>query len=656
MRNRERRVGAAVRRDVCVGVLACLVTGGALASAQEAPDFTDLSLEDLGRVDLVHAASRHEQTRGEAPSSVSIVTAEEIRRHGYRTVADVLRSLGSFYVTDDRNYGYIGVRGFGRPGDYNTRVLILMDGIRTNEPVYDGTYVGREFNLAAAVIDRIEVIRGPGATMYGNSAFFAVINVVTKQGRQLRGGEVSASIGSFGDVGGHVTWGTVTPGGIDILASVSATDLEGRRLYFPEFDTPETGNGVADRLDGEEARNLYLRAAKGGWSVRAAHMLRDKGVPTASFETLFGQPTHTSDGATIVSGGFDGAVSKSLLGTFRVQYGESRYNGLYHYDTGPWIDNARGGWWGADWNATTTSTGRHTVTAGGELVNNFRIQQQAVDEGAVILDSQTPSLRWGVYAQDEIKLGSSLLASVGLRHDRYASFGGHTSPRLGLILNPAGPTTVKALFGTAFRAPNAYELHYYREAALEPETIRTGELIVERAFGRGVHGSVSAFWNDIDGLIALYGDGDGELLFRNSDPIRSRGFEASVEARRRGVTGRASYSFQRSTDRVSGVAITNSPAHLAKLGLSAPFASRFSAAADAQYMSARGTLAGATTPGVVRLDLHLIARAITPRLEMALSIRNLTDAAYADPGSAEHIQDILQQDGRTLALSLGWKF
>jgi iron complex outermembrane receptor protein len=228
MWNGESRLAAAAARVLGAGVVACLVAGGSPAPAQEAPDFSNLSLEDLGRIDLVHAASRHAQTRGEAPSSVSVVTSEEIRRHGYRSVADVLRAMGSFYVTNDRNYSYVGVRGFGRPGDYNTRILILMDGIRTNEPIYDGTYVGREFVLDPAVIDRIEIIRGPGATMYGNSAFFAVINVVTKQGRQLRGGEVSASAGSFRDVGGQLTWGTVTPGGIDVLVSVSASNVRGR--------------------------------------------------------------------------------------------------------------------------------------------------------------------------------------------------------------------------------------------------------------------------------------------------------------------------------------------------------------------------------------------------------------------------------------------
>src|SRR5688572_7027104 len=237
IRDLHRRVGLALAAWLMVSSgIGVAEENTRRGGTEEGPDYTALSLEELGRVDLVYAASRHAQTRGEAPSSVSIVTAEEIRRHGYRTLGDVLRSVGSFYLTDDRNYGYVGVRGFGRPGDYNTRILVLVDGIRVNEPVYDASYVGREFVLDPAAIDRVEIVRGPGASMYGNSAFFAVVNVVTKQGRQLRGGELSVSGGSFEDVGGRLTWGTATPGGLDVLASVSASHLGGRTLYFPEFD------------------------------------------------------------------------------------------------------------------------------------------------------------------------------------------------------------------------------------------------------------------------------------------------------------------------------------------------------------------------------------------------------------------------------------
>ena len=630
------------------------------AQAGDPPDFTDLSLEDLARVDLVYAASRHEQSRGEAPSSVTIVSAEEIRRHGYQTVADVLRTVGGFYVTDDRNYSYLGVRGFGRPGDYNTRILLLVDGVRINEPVYDGAYFAREFLLDVAVIDRIEIVRGPGASMYGTSAFFAVVNVVTRQGRQLRGGEVGISVGSFGQAAGQATFGTVTRGGVDLLVSAAGFRLDGRRLVFPEM-AQDDWDGVADGLDGEEARNLFARASWRGLSATAAHVRREKGIPTGSYETVFGDPrSRTADWETLASAGYDGTLGARARGTFRAHVGRSGYDGAYAYGPGHeglYVDGARGSWWGLDANVSTTGTGRHTFTVGAEIVDNRRQEQWAAQGGVPDKDLPGRSRRWGAYAQDEVKLGP-VLAGLGVRHDRYESFGGRTSPRLGLIVNPAGPTTVKALYGTAFRAPNVYELHYYDYAVpdLRPETIRSAEVIVEHALGSNVHLSASAFTNDIDDLISLYTPSEGELAFRNAERFRSQGLEVVFDARRRGVAVRGAYTFQVTRERDTRVEVTNSPRHLAALSVSAPFRSRYTAAADAVYLSPRHTLDGAHTPAVFRVDTHLAARALRSRLEAALTVRNVFDARYADPGSEEHRQDMLLQDGRTFGLSLKWRF
>ena len=58
---------------------------------------------------------------------IHFVTAEEIARYGYRTLADILRGVRGIYVTDDRNFSYIGARGFGKPGDYNSRILLLIN-------------------------------------------------------------------------------------------------------------------------------------------------------------------------------------------------------------------------------------------------------------------------------------------------------------------------------------------------------------------------------------------------------------------------------------------------------------------------------------------------------------------------------------------------
>src|SRR6185369_11958315 len=149
------------------------------------------------KVESVYGASKYEQKVTQAPSSISIVTGEEIKLFGHRTLADVLRGVRGLYVSDDRNYSYLGIRGFLRPGDYNTRILVLIDGHRMNDAVYDAAYVAREATIDVDLIDRVEVIRGPSSSIYGSSAFFGVINIITKRGGQLNGVEASTEVGSF---------------------------------------------------------------------------------------------------------------------------------------------------------------------------------------------------------------------------------------------------------------------------------------------------------------------------------------------------------------------------------------------------------------------------------------------------------------------------
>src|SRR6202035_570875 len=162
-------------------------------------DLSELSLEQLMEVhvDTVYGASKFEQKITEAPSSVTIISADQIRKYGYRTFADILRSVPGFYVNYDRNYSYVGVRGFASPGDYNTRVLILVDGHVMNDDVYGGAYIGTDFPIDIDLIERVEIIRGPGSALYGTSALLAVINVVTKHGHHFGGVEIAASGGGL---------------------------------------------------------------------------------------------------------------------------------------------------------------------------------------------------------------------------------------------------------------------------------------------------------------------------------------------------------------------------------------------------------------------------------------------------------------------------
>src|SRR5580700_745710 len=174
---------------------------------QESPsDLSQASLEQLGNI-RVYSASMHLQPSGDAPSSVTVITANEIQQQGYRTLADILRTVRGFFVTYNRNYTSLGVRGFARPGDFNTRILLLVDGHRLNDNVYDEAMIGTEFPIDIDMIRRIEIVRGPVSSLYGSNALFAIINIITKRGQDLNGMELSADAASFNTYKGRVSYG-----------------------------------------------------------------------------------------------------------------------------------------------------------------------------------------------------------------------------------------------------------------------------------------------------------------------------------------------------------------------------------------------------------------------------------------------------------------
>ena len=272
------RLGCA--RRMAFGLLFALALGVCAAAAPTAPvapanagtapgSIADLTLEQLMdvTVDRVYGASRHMQKVTQAPSAVSIVSGDEVTRYGWRTLGDLLRSVRGLYVANDFNYSYVGVRGFLRPGDYDTRLLVLVDGHRMNDNIYDAAYVGPEAAFDPATVDRVEVIRGPSSSIYGSSAFFGVINVVTKRGAQLEGGRVAADVGSFGTREGSLAYGKKF-GAVDWVASASYLDRRGRgAIYFPEFDPrrsalPEAANdGIAQNADGERVQRIATSLA-----------------------------------------------------------------------------------------------------------------------------------------------------------------------------------------------------------------------------------------------------------------------------------------------------------------------------------------------------------------------------------------------------------
>jgi outer membrane receptor for ferrienterochelin and colicin len=647
-----------------------LFIGSATLFAQTS-DLSRASLEELMNIQ-VYSASKYLQGSETAPSLVTVVTADEIQKYGYRTLADILRSVGGFYVTYDRNYSYVGVRGFNRPGDYNTRILLLLDGHRLNDAIYDMAYVGTDFILDLDLIERVEVIRGPSSSLYGTNAFFAVINVITKRGAQLNGAELSSEAGSFNTYKGRASYGKQFHP-FELLLSGTYYTSAGQNLFFPEFNTPENNFGVAAHGDDDRSRTLFGELGIGKLALRAAYVEREKGIPTAAFGDIFNNPISRSvDTLRSFDAQYQTTVHRDWEVSLRGFHDLYKYDGKYAYQdlTQPNpilnVDSSRGEWWGGEARLSHYLFEKHRVTAGMELRQNLRQDQSNYDvqPSWLYLDDHRSSWLAALYVQDEFSVSPKFLLNLGIRHDQYSTFGGSTNPRLGLIYRPRGKTTLKFLYGTAFRAPNTFELYYNSNTqianpALRPESISTSEIVLEHDLSRHFHLAASGYYNHINNLISQYTEPlEDRYVFRNMDAVGSKGLELELSAKwLSGLEGHASYNLQRTTDRTTGQVLTNSPLHLAKLGVIVPVVeSKLFASLDSWYMSRRQTISGASVGGFGLINATLLSRNLGRHTELSVGLYNLFDKNYADPGAEEHVQDALRQDGRNFRVKVTFRF
>lgn len=648
--------------------------------AQNPPDdLTTIGLEELMKIKVasVYTASKHLQKVTDAPSSVTIVTATEIKRFGHRTLADILRSVRGFYVNYDRNYSYIGVRGFARPGDYNTRVLLLVDGHRLNDNVFDLSLLGTELPIEIDLIDRVEIIRGPSSSLYGTSAFFAVINVITKRGRVVKGFEVSAEGGSLGTYKGRISFGKKFKDDFELLLSGSYYDSQGpRRLFIKEFDDPATNFGIAERVDDDQAKNFFASVAFRALTFRGVYGSREKGIPTGSYGTVFNdRRNRTVDRRGYVELQYEHTFENQLGMLARASYDQYRYDGTYVFDSATNgtpllslnIDYSRGAWWSGEVQFTKTLLRRHNVTSGTEYRANLRQDQLNYDLNtqARYVDDRRQSKNVAFYLQDEFALHEKVILSAGARYDHHTTFGGTAKPRLGLIYHPQAKTTLKFLYGEAFRAPNNYELYYgdgfsaKTNPKLKPENIKTSEIVLEQYLGEHVRFSASGFHYEINRLISQQLDPiDGLIVFRNTRKVESKGLELELDANlNRGWQGRVSYTLQNTQDQRTKQLLTNSPKHLGKLNLSAPLIEqKVFAGLELQYTSKRKTLAGTDAQPVWLPNLTISSQPLTRGFDLSFSIYNLLDKRYGDPGAEEHRQNTIEQNGRTFRLKATYKF
>lgn len=614
----------------------------------------ELELEDLLSVPIesVSGVSKYEQSIRRAPAGVTVYTAEDIRRQGWRTLSDALRAAPGMHVRNDRFYDYLGNRGFTRPLDYNSRTLVLIDGHRVNDPIYQQGATGTEFLLDPEMIERIEIIQGPGSAVYGSNAFFGAINIVPRRDRSLGRGEVSTTVTSEPGIKTRVAMGDRTVGGVDYTISVTEEFSRGESSIAlgPDWRAANpTFTATSARYVDDLHRQLaYGHAAWRGLEAETAFIRRQKEVPPQVYNTDVNRPAVGTDERAYALLRTRREITADDEFTARLAVDYYRYTGNFT----PAVTDLRtqhpaatavalGG--EARWLRTLAD--RHRLAAGVEYQANVRqdLERYDVPSRSKPVLVRESSNHVSPFAQLEWEIIPPLVLSLGGRVDAPSDYDPRFTPRAGLIWEAGPRSTIKLLYGESFRVPNIEE-RYAGEAglvpnpALRPEMNRSWELIfghrpnsvwtLESRLYRVL--SSDLITSRLTGANPLIPD---ESILVNDEDFLTEGWDASIAAHFDcGIELRGSATLQRTTDRSTGVEVADAPGELVKLAVSTPLGrpcARLSL--ELMHVGSRRDVSGFEVDGYVTANATLRFHPVWRRWDLAFTAYNLADADWSDP-------------------------
>jgi outer membrane receptor protein involved in Fe transport len=651
---------------------------------------------ELVASDTVEAASRLVEPMADAPASVSLVGSRELRTMRYPTITEALRGVRGLYVTDDRGYPSLGIRGSGLPGVYGNRVLVTLDGMPLNDDWVWSSYASFDSRTDLDDIDHIEVVRGPGSVLYGTSAFAGVIDLVTRGREVPTSREIGISAAGDGVMRARARVTHHFTKDLGVWASIAGGRSSGRDFYFPEYveDGPAEVAGWARGLDSAKFATLNGRAWLGALSLGFYLNHHDKGFPTGEYETLFGDSRNRQvDTRGFVELRFEPKLSSQLTSLTRAHVNLYAYRGFFAYPPdwgGLERDKYDSTWVGAEQRFLWSPGRAFTASIGVEGQAHPNAHQQVTMElDGPLLNNRKSFVLGAAYANLDLRPVEALKISAGGRFDYYSTFGGSFNPRVGFVLKPYEGGNFKLILGKAFKAPSILELYYesvdqISSPNLQPENVYSAELEISQRLSPTVTATVAGFANYVTDLIALESrpDETGAEILRyvnSTGPVGTMGVEVEVAREwREGWMVAASYSFQRSVLLASRTIdsfvnlrrspnageIPNAPTHLAAVRLGVPILSR------ALIMMNRVTLDGGrytqdraeANPRQIHTDpavlYDLVFTGVESRfgIDYSLGIYNAFDSKASVPVSDEFRQRTLQISGRSLLASISVTF
>jgi len=479
-----------------------LLAAATCARAADADDPTAIShLKQLDVADLLNvevtSVSRHAAPLSQAPSAIQVITAAQIRRSGATTLAEVLRLADNLQVAQRGASGWsITARGFNT--DLANKLLVMIDGRTVYTPLYSGVFWDAQDYLLED-IDRIEVISGPGGTLWGANAVNGVINIITKQAADTQG--------LYAEGGG----GTEVHG-VAGLRYGGSTSQVNYRVYGKYLDLDDSalpdGTAAGDAWHRGQAgfRMDSPDAALGAWTLQGDYYSNHEQSPTGGTSVLGGENllgrwtprTSATDSGMSLQVYYDRTTLSLPVAPLTVAGLVLSPPGRLH-DELQTVD--------LDFQHRLQLGGRHALTWG----LGFRYTHDLVDNApalAFVPDDLNQEL-YSAFVQDEIRLAAQLALTVGskLEHNGYTGY--EFEPSVRLQWQPAAAHTLWGAASRAVRAPSRIDRDLQEGAApyltilrgssdFQSEDVLAYELGYRTQAGSRFTTSLSTFYNVYD--------------------------------------------------------------------------------------------------------------------------------------------------------------
>lgn len=638
--------------------------------AQVEEDFLVTEIDSILNLEVVEekylsSASKYDQTPDEAPSSISIVNSKEINAYGYQTLTELLNSQRGFYYSNDRGSDYIGVRGFGRSSDHNNRILLMIDGHRVNPYQVDYAPIGYTMGLNMNNFERVEIVRGPGSTLYGNNAIHGVINLITRKDRNSYIPAINIKYGSNNTK--HFGLRTAKQINEDISFSVLGNyyESEGEDIYFKEYDSPDQNDGVAENLDGMRYSGVFASLNFYAFELSGMVKYTGKDIPSAPFNTEFNKPHEQFSDAQFLDFSWAPRLSYDKYLIVKMNYDHIEYGANLPFkflnDDISFFGNTHT--FGGDAQFIWDILPNNRVIAGVEYKDNFESTYKYFTGDVTFVDDNWSYKLFSIFFQNEYQYNAELSLYFGLRRDDFVGQEVSLNPRAGIVYSPFTDHTFKFLYGRSFRAPNLLERNleerqivgFKKNESITSEFINTIEFIWNYSITPKFRTSTNLFLYKMEDLIDQIEDPiDNLYQYVNRGVVNAVGFEVELNYDFTHGSSFIRYSYQTIKDEEEQ-GLTNSPDHLLKLGGYSRLYGILNGSLQLSFESERKTLFNEYTEPIVYSTLNLFTDKILDKFSLSLTVNNLFNNTIKHPAGFELIQESIIQPKRSFLFSINFE-